>query len=220
MSEHEWVVECVAQFLRSPLWTTPVHDFIDEHCILFSGTSDAGSGPQGEQSLEHTAIHHKFRELVDGLITEYIEELGVPPEDVLRACETTASEDGARFLEYMYALDRYETFVLLMARRNAELEAEALRQLNASVSRATVSTTGSVAPDASTDVSGSKSAAPEAPPADEADEEAALKAAIEASLQDATAAQRREAELEDEELQRALQLSLAMEEQRKARDLE
>jgi hypothetical protein len=218
--ELEWVVEGIAGFLQSPLWTTPIHNFIDENCIYFS---DAG----GEQSFEHTKIHKQFQVLVDRLLTDYIEELGVPLEDVLKACETTNNPHGAKLIEYIFALDKYETFVLLMARRNAELEKEALQQLNRLRSASNSATN---AAGGETDVEPvpphfqsaetSPSKATEQPPPQRSVDEDELKAAIAASLVDVDERRRREMELEEEELQRALQLSLALEQQRVERELE
>ena len=35
MSGNEWIIEGVTQFIESPMWTQPVQDFIDDHCVVF-----------------------------------------------------------------------------------------------------------------------------------------------------------------------------------------
>jgi hypothetical protein len=47
-----WVLECVMAFLRSPEYTTPVMNFIDENCLVFD-TED-------ESKLNFTDVHQKF----------------------------------------------------------------------------------------------------------------------------------------------------------------
>jgi hypothetical protein len=33
----EWLLDSMVDYLKSPMWTTEIFDFIDENCILFAG---------------------------------------------------------------------------------------------------------------------------------------------------------------------------------------
>lgn len=54
----DWILESVMAYLRSPEYTTPVMNFIDEKCIVFD--------TEEESKLEFTAIHAEFVSLVMG----------------------------------------------------------------------------------------------------------------------------------------------------------
>lgn len=56
----EWLLEAVMAWLRSPEYTTPVMNFIDEKCIVFDA--------EEEFRLEFTAIHNEFVALVFGWV--------------------------------------------------------------------------------------------------------------------------------------------------------
>ena len=47
----EWLLDCMVEYLKSPLWTTEICDFIDNNCVIFSGTVE------DENMLEFTEIH-------------------------------------------------------------------------------------------------------------------------------------------------------------------
>jgi hypothetical protein len=59
-------------FLRSPRWKTPVMSFLDEYCIQFDN--------EEENKLEFTSIHVQFKKLVEGLLEELMNDLGVTDE--------------------------------------------------------------------------------------------------------------------------------------------
>jgi hypothetical protein len=56
--EETWLLDAVLVFLKSEVYTTPVGNFVDEHCVVF--------GSQDENELQFTAIHQQFVELVFG----------------------------------------------------------------------------------------------------------------------------------------------------------
>ena len=47
--EYDFLFEYVLQFLKSPLWTTPLQSFIDEYCLVFDGAE--------ENAFNQTEIH-------------------------------------------------------------------------------------------------------------------------------------------------------------------
>jgi hypothetical protein len=59
-------------FLRSPRWKTPVMSFLDEYCIQFDN--------EEENKLEFTSVHVQFKKLVEGLLEELMNDLGVTDE--------------------------------------------------------------------------------------------------------------------------------------------
>eukprot|EP00796_Vickermania_ingenoplastis_P005049 gene5049-3636_t len=200
---------CFLLFSRSPVWRTPVNNFIDEHCYVFDNES--------EMKLEYTAIHKEFVQLIDSLITNFVNELGVPPEEAMEALHTALAsketEIGGqvdRFVTYIYGAEDFRTFHRMMMRRNVELDILAMRALKEQ------GTMGMdmVIPDVD-DVLGlppqsnnERSAAMRENAG--YDEEEALRLAIEESLKDQGMSGKR-LELEDAQLQEALALSTQME---------
>lgn len=53
--------------------------FLDEHCIIFDN--------EEENKLEFTQIHKEFKEMVEKLLGELMQELGVTEEHFYGACE-------------------------------------------------------------------------------------------------------------------------------------
>ena len=47
--DSEWIFASVINFLQSPLWATPIHNYIDQNCIFFD--------KEEENKLEYTSIH-------------------------------------------------------------------------------------------------------------------------------------------------------------------
>lgn len=116
----EWVFEGVLQFLRSPLWTTPVHGFIEKNCHEFAAGEE-------ENKLIYTQLHNEFRTLVDDLLSSFLEELGVSGEafiDAIKAGENV--ELSSMVAEFLFALDDFASFRTLMEKKNLELELEAM----------------------------------------------------------------------------------------------
>lgn len=215
----DWIVEAVLQFVRSPMWTTPVQNFIDSNCVYFDN--------EEELKLEYTAIHQKFRTLIEDVLESFLSELGTDAETMIKACEENKESDPkvGRFLHYLLALDDFRSFRKMMVKRNVELEAEAME--------AWARMQAQHAADSLEDPAAKAAAASGPPPpppvesqpplpkpepiAGDADAEKELQLALAASL---TASEMimKQAELEDAELQQALALSLAEEEERIRRE--
>jgi hypothetical protein len=45
----DWIFDSIIEFLQSPLWSTPVLDFIDENCAQFVA--------EDENKFSYTEIH-------------------------------------------------------------------------------------------------------------------------------------------------------------------
>ena len=83
-----------------------------------------------EHRPEYESIFKQYRSLVDQLITSHMYELGISEEQFAQACEMAegilASKLKSVLFEELWAAENFEVFVRLMARRNVELQLEAL----------------------------------------------------------------------------------------------
>ena len=55
----DWILDSIAEYLKSPAWKNPIIDFIDEHCIVFEDGD--------ENKLEYTTIHMVTSHIVTSL---------------------------------------------------------------------------------------------------------------------------------------------------------
>lgn len=185
------------QFATSPVWRTPIHDFTDENCGVFSADEE-------EMSLEYTIIHKKFVDLIDKLLTDFVNEIGISTDDVLATVRTSLQNEDRpdaaamqRFMKYIFAMEDFETFYHVMVKRNIELDVQAARALNMS----------GIAVEMPNETGGRSVTATQQARLDI--EEAELRAAIAASLQEQNSL-----DLEDAELREALALSVQTEKDR------
>ncbi|KAF6320962.1 cilia and flagella associated protein 36 [Rhinolophus ferrumequinum] len=74
----EWVVESIAGFLRSPDWTIPILDFVEQKCEVFDD--------EEESKLTYTEIHQEYRKLVEKLLESYFKEIGINEDQFQEAC--------------------------------------------------------------------------------------------------------------------------------------
>ena len=86
-----------------------------------------------EGKPEYEVIFKQYRALVDQLITSHMAELGISEEQFAQACEMAegilASKLKSVLFEELWAAENIEVFIRLMARRNVELQLEALDTL-------------------------------------------------------------------------------------------
>jgi hypothetical protein len=184
----EWVFEGVLQFLRSPLWTAPVHGFIETHCHEFVAGED-------ENKLIYTQLHNEFRTLVDDLLSSFLEELGVSGEAFIDAIKAGENEElSAMVAEFLFALDDFASFRTLMEKKNLELELEAMYEY--------ARYSGQPQPDEDDDMTD--------------EERFLLEMAVQMSLGETDITLKR-LEKEDAELLQALALSVAVEQERLVR---
>eukprot|EP01060_Flectonema_neradi_P039438 TRINITY_DN867_c5_g1_i1.p1 TRINITY_DN867_c5_g1~~TRINITY_DN867_c5_g1_i1.p1 ORF type:complete len:434 (+),score=128.06 TRINITY_DN867_c5_g1_i1:68-1303(+) len=172
MADHAWVAEWLSQFLRSPVWTCPVQTYIDENCEIFEDSDEE------EHKLEYKKVHQEFCELVDGLLSDNLKDLGIGQDVFL---EVVGSKDLNEDLdslvrEYLLSMDDFLTFRKMMEKRNIEIELETMQALDSA-----------------------------------GDDELEMALAASAQAHELSA---KELEMEDAELQHALAISLAAEEER------
>lgn len=122
-------------------------------CALRRARPPAHARPQNK--LDYTRLHNEFKTIVEELIDDSLESLGVSAELFASACETGRDRRGAnRYVcvaappsrrrrrrltpcltppthryEQIVALDDFLTFKKMMVKRNVELEYEAVREL-------------------------------------------------------------------------------------------
>lgn len=76
----EWLLDSMVDYLKSPMWTTEIFDFIDENCILFAGELE------DENSFFQTDIHNNFKALVELKLDTFCAEFGIDHEMFFEAC--------------------------------------------------------------------------------------------------------------------------------------
>ena len=80
--------------------------------------------------LEYTAIHHRFKALVDDLLTGFLEELGVSPETFLEVATKMGTDKLNEFVvSSILTVDNFVQFRNMMVQRNIDLTHQALSQL-------------------------------------------------------------------------------------------
>ncbi|KAK7199850.1 The ARF-like 2 binding protein BART/Ubiquitin interaction motif containing protein [Novymonas esmeraldas] len=193
MTENRWITEALVQFSESPIWVSPIDNFVDDNCCVFSN--------EPEMKLEYTVVHNRFKELVDSLLTCFVMELGVSMEIAVEALQGSLSvskhtEDGRserhaakKMLKQILNADNFSYFYTMMVKRNLELDILA----NAALAANGVRVSSAAASQAAEEVGDGSAPAPaRAQRAIDAngdmDDEEALRRAIAVSLQD-TAAQ-------------------------------
>lgn len=114
-------------FLRSPEYTTPVMNFIDDNCIVFDSDE--------ESKLEFTAIHNKFIALVfewvsapnptscrvltwvrpRSLIEGFLGEIGISQEAFAVECDNAMSKGGDSAFVYhqIMAVEDFASFKMV-----------------------------------------------------------------------------------------------------------
>jgi hypothetical protein len=202
----DWIFDFVMETFKSPIWEAPVMSFIDENCIVFDR--------EDENKLAYSKLHDEFRDLVEELLVSKLNEVGISIEDFAYACEIARSKRGVNraVFDQMLAVDDYRVFKKLMAKRNVELELEAVQALKEESEAATVQTAMGPADHhrESKDAAGEGAAHTSSA---EGPETQRMDAAISANLVEMEVRHRQE-EAEQAELQTAIQISIAMEEER------
>ncbi|CAG9334924.1 CFAP36_2 [Blepharisma stoltei] len=118
----EWLYDYIVQFLKSPGWRIPIMSFIDEHCIIFDN--------EDENKFIYTEVHNQFKDMIDNLLENLLEEIGVTANLLLKVCEKgLKNRMHHRIFEQILACDNFLSFKKLMIKRNKELEVEAMEML-------------------------------------------------------------------------------------------
>ncbi|GAX85773.1 hypothetical protein CEUSTIGMA_g13188.t1 [Chlamydomonas eustigma] len=120
MADTQWLAEAVVDFLRGPLYINPLMAFIDQKCLIFT--------PEEENKLEYTPIHEQFKELVDELLTEFITDLGVTPEQFYEVVASEHSNESLNsfVVQTILTVDDFLLFKAMMVKRNIDLTNQVL----------------------------------------------------------------------------------------------
>ncbi|XP_028324383.1 cilia- and flagella-associated protein 36 isoform X2 [Gouania willdenowi] len=119
--DSEWVVESIVGYLGSPEWLIPVTDFMENKCTVFDD--------EDENKLSYTEIHESYKSLVEKLLENYMQEVGINEEQFLDACTSpfAKSKTLQAVFQPVLATDDFEVFRSLMVQKNMELQLQALR---------------------------------------------------------------------------------------------
>jgi len=123
----DWLYDYILSFLKSPTWRNPILQFMDEHCILFDS--------EDENKIIYTEIHmvsprQKFKDMIDTMLDSICREISITPELFAKAYDRgLRTPSHKRIFEQIMACDNFLSFKKLMLKRNRELEEEALKML-------------------------------------------------------------------------------------------
>lgn len=119
--EYDWIFDYTLQFLESEKFDASVMDFIDEKCALFENAE--------ENRLIYTDVHNEFRDHIEALISSNLGELGITTELFLDSCAKSRNNRHINqvVFERLTAIDDFETFKKVMVKRNIELQIEAMQ---------------------------------------------------------------------------------------------
>lgn len=119
--DSEWVVESIVGYLGSPEWVIPVTDFMENKCTVFDD--------EDENKLSYTEIHQQYKKLVEKLLENYMQEVGINEQQFLDACTSpfARSKTLQAVFQPVLATDDFQMFRSLMVQKNMELQLQALR---------------------------------------------------------------------------------------------
>uniref|UniRef100_A0A3P8RUB9 Cilia- and flagella-associated protein 36 n=1 Tax=Amphiprion percula TaxID=161767 RepID=A0A3P8RUB9_AMPPE len=119
--DSEWVVESIVGYLGSPEWVIPVTDFMENKCTVFDD--------EDENKLSYTEIHQQYKKLVEKLLENYMQEVGINEQQFLDACTSpfARSKTLQTVFQPVLATDDFQMFRSLMIQKNMELQLQALR---------------------------------------------------------------------------------------------
>ncbi|KAF0686834.1 Aste57867_21394 [Aphanomyces stellatus] len=118
--DSEWVFDFVMNLFQSPAWEVPIMSFIDENCASFDTDE--------ENKFIYSDLHGQFRDTVDGVLTANLAEIGITPSDFADICTKcrNSTEISMAVINQILAIDDFLTFKKLMVKRNLELELEVI----------------------------------------------------------------------------------------------
>ncbi|KAI3363402.1 hypothetical protein L3Q82_012017, partial [Scortum barcoo] len=119
--DSEWVVESIVGYLGSPEWVIPVTDFMENKCTVFDD--------EDENKLSYTEIHLQYKKLVEKLLDNYMQEVGINEQQFLDACTCPLAKSKTlqSVFQPVLATDDFQMFRALMVQKNMELQLQALR---------------------------------------------------------------------------------------------
>ncbi|XP_077586546.1 cilia- and flagella-associated protein 36 [Stigmatopora nigra] len=119
--DSEWVVESIVGYLGSPEWIIPVTDFMEHKCTVFDD--------EDENKFAYTEIHQQYKTLVEKLLENYMQEVGINEQQFSEACTSpfAKSKTVQSVFQPVLATDDFQMFRSLMVQKNMELQLQALR---------------------------------------------------------------------------------------------
>jgi hypothetical protein len=136
-----WIVDTVGDFIHSPIWTAPIHTFIEANCASFDYDDDdddpekdnAASSSSSASVEEQMNIYQNYRRLVDALITSLRVDLSLDANDLKQVCQLPTTADDSVIIdesfEQLYAAKDFQLFQEMMRRKNLILQLQALVSL-------------------------------------------------------------------------------------------
>ncbi|KAF3841898.1 hypothetical protein F7725_023849 [Dissostichus mawsoni] len=118
--DSEWIVESIVGYLGSPEWVIPVSDFMENKCTVFDD--------EDENKLSYTDIHLQYKKLVETLLGNYMQEVGINEQQFLDACTSPFAKTKTlqSVFQPVLATDDFQMFRSLMVQKNTELQLQAL----------------------------------------------------------------------------------------------
>jgi The ARF-like 2 binding protein BART len=129
-----WIAETVCDFIHSPIWTAPIHTFIEANCAAFDFDDDISRDDDDTASMEEKMhIHQQYEHLVDSLIGSLGQDLGLDPQALRQACQSPSHEENWANIdesyEQLYSAKDFEFFEEMMKRKNLILQLQAIVNL-------------------------------------------------------------------------------------------
>uniref|UniRef100_A0ACB8G9W1 Uncharacterized protein n=1 Tax=Sphaerodactylus townsendi TaxID=933632 RepID=A0ACB8G9W1_9SAUR len=124
-AEVEWVVDSIAGFLRSPAWSIPIVEFVEQKCeACFTVFDD-----EEESKLSYTEIHQEYKALVEKLLDTYLKEVGINEEKFQEACMSPLAKTrtSQAILQPVLAAEDFKLFKEMMVQKNIEMQLQAIR---------------------------------------------------------------------------------------------
>nr|XP_022914047.1 cilia- and flagella-associated protein 36 [Onthophagus taurus]XP_022914048.1 cilia- and flagella-associated protein 36 [Onthophagus taurus] len=121
--ENGWVFDSLVCFLNGPVWSAPLESFIEENSLIFE--------PTNTDNTEYKKIFNDYKNLVDFMLGNFMEDIGITPQQFENACARgtqggiTLQFDQTIF-EQIWAANDFEMFRRMMTQRNVELQLQAL----------------------------------------------------------------------------------------------
>ncbi|CAH1116579.1 unnamed protein product [Phaedon cochleariae] len=119
--DNSWVFDSLVCFLNGPIWNAPLQTFIEEKSLIFE--------PSVNENEEYTNIFEEFKNLVDFMLGNFMEDIGISSEQFEIACKQGKRYQVAfdhNLFEQIWAANDYEMFKRMMTQRNVELQLQAL----------------------------------------------------------------------------------------------
>ncbi|EGR31963.1 leucine rich repeat protein [Ichthyophthirius multifiliis] len=135
--EEQWLYEYLLQYLVSPLWKIPIHEFIDNNCIVFDDEEENKFAQKKKKNKtkikkknSYTDLHKEFKKMIEKQIEDLMNEVGISQDKLLQYIEIgLQNKRHSKIFEQLILVDNFLAFKMMMVKRNKQLELEALIEL-------------------------------------------------------------------------------------------